>query len=248
MLAQHLSIAKEEHPGHQSKQNFAKEEGLAEERLRTIRLFTEEKSRYENLDTLLEAVKGRIEQDRTVQSLTIHKQRERCLFMSAPSKSILVLKSDKLSDYHFFIQGYNSFTQQDQDFFQILINQIQPIEQSLNKIIENPQLFSELSVILSHKKELLFIKAEQGYSKIGTVKEQEQRVIYSRLRTLKIYFDDHFLLQVHRSWLVNPEKVEWINKLSNLKYELKIGKQTIPVGRSYIPKLKQRYPEWFRKG
>ena len=66
-----------------------------------------------------------------------------------------------------------------------------------------------------------------------------------RLRTIKQYFDDITLVQVHRSYLVNPKKVNRINAIAKLKFELELGTTKIPVSRTYIPMLKENFPHWF---
>ena len=64
-------------------------------------------------------------------------------------------------------------------------------------------------------------------------------------RTIKQYFEDEALLQIHRSYLVNPKKVTRVVQINKLKFELEINNTRLPISRPYIPTLKKRHPHWF---
>jgi len=70
------------------------------------------------------------------------------------------------------------------------------------------------------------------------------------LHELKSYFQDSTLLQVHRSYLVNPLKVRQLTRQGR-DYTLQLQDETyqilsLPVGRSHIPNIRQVFPLWFR--
>lgn len=228
------------------KLNFSREL-LAEERLRSVRLFSEKIRDIWDISSMINAVSDVIKQDRMVEDVAVLKEGEKKAFVKKDEKGLnnLFLKPDHFDDHTLVVSSYAPFTNQDQEYFDILIQQTSNIQQNIRGLLKDPRLFLELHEILSRKKELLFIKSESGYSRIVDETRNPSKLIYLRLRGIKDYFDDNFLLQVHRSWLINPDKVQMAVKITNQKYELKIGDHSIPIGKSYIAKLKEKYPIWF---
>lgn len=149
------------------------------------------------------------------------------------------------SDYTFVIECGEEPSQDDLDYFNSLVSQATMVRQQLYELVKRPQLLSELYEIASRRNTLLFIKAEKGYSGIYEKATKKPVIICSRLKKLKLYFDDQSLLQIHRSYLINPTKVSEIRKLSKSKYEIELGGTRIPVGGIYLDRLKKQKPEWF---
>jgi GH18 family chitinase len=145
-------------------------------------------------------------------------------------------------------------SEQDREFFEC-INQLLQLSRSyVAQIAQQPQLLAELYDISSRLDKLNFIKAEKGYSGIYEAGKKSPRYIVMRLKAIKLYFEDQHLVQVHRSWLVNPKKVQLVRRKTKLSYVVvvniskgatKIQEQEIPLGRSYLESLKHHYPHWF---
>lgn len=150
-----------------------------------------------------------------------------------------------LGDYKFQLYSSEPLGEEDIYYYHSLVAQIQMVRRQLHEITKEPQLLSELYEIASRKDKLSYIKAENGYSGIYMPNQADPTYLSLRLKTIKMYFDDDALLQVHRSWLVNPKKVIRIQQISKLKYEVEVDNQKIPIARPYIPVLKQHFPHWF---
>lgn len=108
------------------------------------------------------------------------------------------------------------------------------------------QAFSKIELMLSH---ILYIQAESPYCKLVLESKRNHTLeLRSPIHALERYFADDHLLQIHRSYLVNPKKVVCANQKVDRNYELwLLDRSTIPVGRSYLRKLRQRYAGWFRR-
>lgn len=115
---------------------------------------------------------------------------------------------------------------------------IQTLKQQFSDLIASPALLAELHKVSSQRSKLNYIKGERGYSGLYCAQNNEPEYIYSRLRQILFYYD--FLLQVHRSYLVNKEKIEYLYQDHKGKYFIKLqGNIEIPVGGRYLADLKK---------
>lgn len=133
----------------------------------------------------------------------------------------------------------------DEAHFKQFTDQLGQCRQYLMQLCRQPQLLGELHQIAQHKDKLKYIKAERGYSGLYIDGQVDPIYILLRLTGIKLYFDNQTLIQVHRSWLVNPIRVVALEKLPKGKWQLRLDKgECIPVSRSYLPWLQQSYPHW----
>ncbi len=133
----------------------------------------------------------------------------------------------------------------EQQLIQVLVYQTLMVQKAIQSLLKEPSILAELYELTRYKERIKYLKAESGYTGIYIQSLKEPRYISMRLRTIKQYFDDITLVQVHRSYLVNPKKVNRINAIAKLKFELELGTTKIPVSRTYIPMLKENFPHWF---
>lgn len=133
----------------------------------------------------------------------------------------------------------------DEQLIKVLINQTQMIQHALKSLVKEPSTLAELYELTRHKEQINYLKAESGYTGIYLPSKKDPRYITMRLRTIKLYFDDSALLQIHRSYLVNPKKVSHVEYISRLKCHLVINNEKLPVSRTYLATLKSMHPEWF---
>ena len=133
----------------------------------------------------------------------------------------------------------------DEQLIKVLINQTQMIQHALKSLVKEPSTLAELYELTRHKEQINYLKAESGYTGIYLPSKKDPRYITMRLRTIKLYFDDTALLQIHRSYLVNPKKVSHVEYKSRLKCQLVINNERLPVSRTYLASVKSMHPEWF---
>ena len=136
----------------------------------------------------------------------------------------------------------------DERHFRQLTDQLGQCRQYLMQLCRQPQLLGELHAIAQCKDKLKFIKAERGYSGLYLDGQAEPNYILLRLTGIKLYFDNQTLLQVHRSWLVNPARVVCLEKLQKGKWQLRLDSgDLVPVSKSYLLWIQELFPHWWNK-
>ncbi len=148
-------------------------------------------------------------------------------------------------ELHFEIESLQPLTPKDVRYFSVLVNQIQLVRQTLKEMVKEPVLLSELYELAKNKDRIYYVQADQGYTTVFFSGRKKTEVLSSRLRTIKQYFDDDALLQIHRSYLINPKKVEKVIKRTKYKYEIEMLEKHLPISRTYLPILRAQFPHWF---
>lgn len=148
-------------------------------------------------------------------------------------------------ELHFEIESDDALSATDVRYFSVLVNQIQLVRQTLKEMVKEPVLLSELYEVAKNKDRINYVQADQGYTTVYFMGRKNNQVLSSRLRTIKQYFDDDALLQIHRSYLVNPKRVTKVVKKTKYKFEVQVADATLPISRTYLPVLKEQYPHWF---
>lgn len=157
---------------------------------------------------------------------------------------VLELSPSFLGQYRFELRTKEPLLEEDIAYFQSLVAQIQMMRKQISELAKEPQLLSELYEIASQKDHIKYIQADNGYS--GIVCDNKSTTYLSlRLKNIKLYFKDESLLQIHRSYLVNPRKVLRVVQLSKIKYEIELENERLPIARTYISSLKENFPHWF---
>lgn len=151
----------------------------------------------------------------------------------------------ELDDYQLKIQFNTALSDADRSYFQSVLAQLQRVRHSLYELGRQPQLLSELYEIASRRDKLHFIRAEKGYSAIVAQDLRAPSYITLRLRAIRLYFDDSLLIQVHRSYLINPKKVRAAQKRGREGWCVLIADEVIPIARQYLPRIRQDFPHWF---
>lgn len=149
------------------------------------------------------------------------------------------------SDINIEIVTEKELSEQDQQLIQVLVYQTLMVQKSIQALLNEPSILSELYELTSSKDKINYLKAESGYTGIYIQGRKEARYISMRLRTVRLYFDESFLIQIHRSYLINPKKVSHVRQVSKLKYVAIMGNEELPISRTYIASMKSLYPQWF---
>lgn len=157
---------------------------------------------------------------------------------------VLEISPSSLGQYRFELRTKEPLLDDDIAYFQSLVAQIQMMRKQISELAKEPLLLSELYEIASQKDHIKYIQADKGYS--GIVCDNKETIYLSlRLKNIKLYFKDESLLQIHRSYLVNPRKVLRVVQLSKIKYEIALESDRLPIARTYVPMLKESFPHWF---
>ncbi len=108
-------------------------------------------------------------------------------------------------------------------------------------------ILEEIAAILPR---LVYITAASPYCEVTwDTPEWSSRDYRIPIQTLDKLFPDRQLLRIHRSYLVSTGRVLCTQLNENTCYEIwlktRTGIKIIPMGRSYLPRLREHHPEWF---
>lgn len=111
--------------------------------------------------------------------------------------------------------------------------------------MSDPKRLEILSFITNHVDEILYIRSEGNYCTIVMEGQEELPKLHRiSLKSIKLHFADSRLLQIHRSFLINP-KFTWRYEIeTRKKSQLLFGGISIPVGRSYLGSLDKAFPQF----
>jgi hypothetical protein len=121
--------------------------------------------------------------------------------------------------------------------------QKESIENSKDVKVNNKILISgegKGDVFQIEKEKLVFIKSDNNYLEINYFDENciKQKCIRGKLKHIKNTF--HFLIQPHRSYLVNPVFFISLKKQQQKLYIELIGNNLIPISRNKIAEIKKQ--------
>lgn len=117
---------------------------------------------------------------------------------------------------------------------------VHPAETIANQQQKNPRMSitSDERTIVLQKRNILYIQAENGSIHIHTT--ERQFTSKQTLRSLINQLDPQRFIRVHRSFVVNLNKVKELRPSFNHTYELTLeGGIKVPVSRSYVNATKQ---------
>ncbi|QLG88649.1 LytTR family transcriptional regulator DNA-binding domain-containing protein [Chitinibacter bivalviorum] len=220
---------------------------LGGQRIAALSMLTQRLSEQRSLEKMLEVTLGFLADDPLIRQAEVQQldDDEAASPVSAEPIAPASQLHAVLDDYQLNLQFKGALSEDDQLYYRSVIEQVRIVRRSLYELGKQPQLLSELYEIASRRDKLLFIRADKGYSAIFAQDLVAPSYITLRLRAIRLYFDEGVLLQVHRSYLVNPKKVQGIKKRARDTWELQIGSEMIPVSRQYLSRLRQVYPQWF---
>ncbi|WP_348945866.1 glycosyl hydrolase family 18 protein [Chitinibacter sp. FCG-7] len=204
--------------------------------------FAQRLSEQRSLEKMLELTMQFLADDPLIEATAVQQLDDEPVAMASLGDQSL---SVQLDDYQLNVQFKAPLSEAEQHYYRSVLDQLGAVRRSLYDLGRQPQLLAELYEIASRRDKLQFIRAEKGYSAIVAQDLRAPAYITLRLRAIRLYFDDSVLIQVHRSYLVNPKKVRAAQKRGREGWCLLIGDELIPVSRQYLPRLRLDFPAWF---
>lgn len=127
-----------------------------------------------------------------------------------------------------------------QDEIVSLVKEKTVLDLSYELKISNDKDIIELKIEL---KNLLFLESSNQYVKFYYIKDNkiQQKLIYNRLRTFLEEFKDLQIVQCHRSYAVNLEKVKSIKIIQGKRYLIFTDNldYKVPISKTYHSKIKE---------
>ncbi len=134
-------------------------------------------------------------------------------------------------------------------YVQSMISQIQITQNNLESLFEDDKLVSVIGQIQPRLSEITHVKSTSPTLELHFDSDKRPEYIDGcSLEKLSLYFKETLLIRNHKSYLVNPAKVVSLQKASKsrlLKMELSSG-EIIPVGRTYMEKIRQGFAEFLQ--
>ena len=136
------------------------------------------------------------------------------------------------------------------EYIEGLADQIRQMYQNKLRMLVDKELFKAVNLIEPLLDRIMYITAQPPYSVISfnSAKEKDQDIRIP-LNRLSEYFASDQLLRVHRSYMVNPLKVERVVKKGRNHYirfrSTYQADEEISVSRAYVQSIKQEFPGWF---
>ncbi|SMD06450.1 two component transcriptional regulator, LytTR family [Desulfocicer vacuolatum DSM 3385] len=142
--------------------------------------------------------------------------------------------------YRIIVQPDTPPTRENMEYIRNLITQVRIIRNGITRFAFDPNLSKEIYTIGSMLQKILYIQAARQYCIVHT--ENKKVELRLSLKEITLRFNDEQLLQVHRSYLVNPTHVVSI-KLSKKKgMEICLLRGRVPVGGSYKSTILDAFP------
>ena len=143
------------------------------------------------------------------------------------------------------VSNHRPFESLDVEYIKILFELTKTFQKKLQNLHKDQRAIDDLLKVVSLLDSILFIKAEGGYCKIYTKTGKTADVLNIPLKKIVLYISDTNLLQVHRSYLVNPRKVTGVVRSDQKKCTIHFNNETVPIGKTYLKPLKVKHPDWF---
>lgn len=145
------------------------------------------------------------------------------------------------------------FSTVDKEYIATMINQMNITEGNIQKMLSK-ELVKVLPEIQPNLDRITHITTESPYCLVYYENRAEPADVRIALSSLDLYFADQYLLRVHKSHLINPQKIVVIQKVvvgsRRYGYDIIVGDEKnhyrIRVGNSYVTKLKRLFPHYFK--
>ncbi|MCP4746633.1 MAG: response regulator [Desulfobacteraceae bacterium] len=129
-----------------------------------------------------------------------------------------------------------------EDWMRSLVIQANKNMEQVRRITADPDNAMIQSHVIPSLDSTLYIKVEKNYCMLfkqinGSVKEETLRIAFKQIL---FHTEKDQLFQIHRSYAVNPSKIESVSSKEQLVF-LK-NEESIPTAKKYLAQLKKEYP------
>ncbi len=146
-----------------------------------------------------------------------------------------------MESHRIVLKSESPLARENLEYVRNLIAQMRIIRRGINKFAFDPNLSKEIYAIGSMLHEIEYIQAAKQYCIVYT--ERKSVELRLSLKEIILRFNEDQLLQVHRSYLVNPEQVNSIKLSKNKGMDIYLTQTRIPVGGSYRSTVLNAFPD-----
>ncbi|MCP3888691.1 MAG: response regulator [Desulfobulbaceae bacterium] len=128
--------------------------------------------------------------------------------------------------------GPQLFSQLDIEFIRNILATIKITRDNLREIISDVRLLSGINQIRENITNITHIKSQRNYCLVSCEDEEKSFELRISLKNIQTFFKETELLKINRSILVNPVKIQSIQKSGKQKYSVTLAGEDLPISRS----------------
>jgi two-component system, sensor histidine kinase LadS len=166
----------------------------------------------------------------------------------------ICLRMAEIDDYQlvaFRQPEQTPFCELDAEYVELVLQTVTASRKSVQALMNQRDLIEAIYRVQLHLPHVLFIRTKSPFCEIyfdGNRRDSE--IVRIPLQTLDLFFSNDVLVRVHRSCIVNANRVVNIRKRNHHDHVVNLktatGKTTLQsVGRVYLPRLRKTHPQWF---
>lgn len=147
-----------------------------------------------------------------------------------------------MEQYRIVVQPETPPTRENMEYIRNLTTQVRIIRSGINRFAFDPNLSKEIYTIGSMLQSILYIQAAKQYCILHT---DNNNIVELRLslKEITLRFNENQLLQVHRSYLINPKHVTAIKLSRNKDMSIYFSPGLVPVGGNYRSTVMAAFPD-----
>lgn len=163
--------------------------------------------------------------------------------------SLLYFQWDEFQFFLFREPNIRGFTSQDLEYIKTFLNEIRIVRKNIHAVIfqTEPELLEKLIQIRVQINQIMYLTISKPNTEVVFTDPAKTLALRLSLQNIEIFFEEDTFLRVHRSYLLNPKYIKKIIRDSKVLsgYKIKISDNQIPIGKTYLPALMKKYPQWF---
>jgi two-component system, sensor histidine kinase LadS len=143
------------------------------------------------------------------------------------------------------------FSDLDAEYVRLMLQAVSGSRKSIQSLMNQRDLIEAIYRIQLNLTYVLLIRSKSPFCEIMYEgNRQASEIIRITMQTLDLFFPNDLLVRVHRSCIVNADRVLSIQKRNSHGFEINLKTTTggivkQPVGRMYLPRLRKNHPQWF---
>jgi CheY-like chemotaxis protein len=163
--------------------------------------------------------------------------------------SLLYFQWDEFQFFLFREAKIRSFTSQDLEYIKTFLNEIKIVRKNIHAVIfqTEPELLEKLIQIRMQLNQVVYLTIVKPNTEVVFTDPAKTLSLRLSLQNIEIFFEEDSFIRVHRSYLINPKYIKRIvrDKKVLSGYKVKLIDSQLPVGKTYLPAIRKKFPQWF---
>ncbi|MBU2513936.1 response regulator [bacterium] len=228
------------------------------ERLRLLRQFSRQHTRFEGIKHLTNVVYNYLTKVNCIDKVAIFENQKLFLcngneqefndvfkewMKRGKDKEVLdnyaFLKIRELENYQLIIKSAASHQEANRLYSLNLVDQALAVREGIINVVKNDKLLLDLYFISTNQSSILYLEAT-GRGTVLHFLDREPEKLGQHFKTINLFFDNNTLLQISRSILINVSQIKTVKKTSSRSVMITLSNdQMFSVARSHIEKAQR---------